>query len=138
MNINEIVCMARVFVCFLVSLESLIHSKMEDVIIQSRNWNLKFQLISILSQQNPRLSYNIFLLVGDKRGLGYWKFNNSLINDEQFVSQMRSKIEDYFHEIMEISNPVIRWDFLKFKLRQLCMSYSKQKSRKAERESKKE
>ena len=68
-------------------------------------------------------------LVGDKRGPGYWKFNNSLINDKQFVSQMNSKIEEYFHEIMEISNPVIRWDFLKFKMRQFCMSYSKQKSR---------
>ena len=43
---------------------------------------------------------------------------------------MNSKIEDYFHEIMEISNPVIRWDFLKFKMRQFCMSYSKQKNRK--------
>ena len=42
---------------------------------------------------------------------------------------MNSKIEDYFHEIMEISNPVIRWDFLKFNMRQFCMSYSKQKSR---------
>ena len=51
--------------------------------------------------------------VGDKRGPGYWKFNSSLVNDKLFVSQMNSKIEDYFHEIMEISNPVIRWDFLK-------------------------
>ena len=42
---------------------------------------------------------------------------------------MNSRIEDYFHEIMEISNRVIRWDFLKFKMRQFCMSYSKQKSR---------
>ena len=42
---------------------------------------------------------------------------------------MISKIEDYFHETMEISNLVIRWDFLKFKMRQFCMSYSKQKSR---------
>ena len=42
---------------------------------------------------------------------------------------MNSKIEEYFHEIMEISNPVIRWDFLKFRMRQFCMSYSKQKSR---------
>ena len=42
---------------------------------------------------------------------------------------MNSKIEDYFYETMEISNPVIRWDFLKFKMRQFCMSYSKQKSR---------
>ena len=41
-------------------------------------------------------------LVGDKRGPGYWKFNNSLNNDRQFVSQMNSKIEEYFHEIMEI------------------------------------
>ena len=42
---------------------------------------------------------------------------------------MNSKIEEYFHEIMEISNPVIRWDFLKIKIRQFCMSYPKQKSR---------
>ena len=68
-------------------------------------------------------------LVGDKRGPGYWKFNNSLTNDKQFVSQMNGKIEEYFHEIMEISNPIIRWDFLKFKMRQFCMSYSKQKRR---------
>ena len=52
-----------------------------------------------------------------------------MINDKQFVFQMNSKIKEYFHETMEISNPVIRWDFLKFKMRQFCMSYSKQKSR---------
>ena len=52
-----------------------------------------------------------------------------LTPDKQFVSQMNSKIEDYFHETMEISNPIIRWDFLKFKMRQFCMSYSKQKSK---------
>ena len=68
-------------------------------------------------------------LVGDKRGPGYWKFNNSLVNDKQLVSQMNSKIEDNFQEIMEISNSVIRWNFLKYKMRQFCMSYSKQKSR---------
>ena len=62
-------------------------------------------------------------------GEGYRKFNNSLVNDKLFVSQMNSKLENYFHETMEISNPVIRWDFLKFKMRQFCMSYSKQKSR---------
>ena len=43
---------------------------------------------------------------------------------------MNSKIEDYFHATMDIPDPVIRWDFLKVKMRQLCMSYSKQKSRK--------
>ena len=42
---------------------------------------------------------------------------------------MNSKTEDYFHETMEISNTVIRWDFLKFKMRQVCMSYSEQKIR---------
>ena len=68
-------------------------------------------------------------LLGDKRGPGYWKFNNSLVNDKQFVSEMNSKIEDYFNEKMVILNPVIRWDFLKSKGRQFCMSYSKQKSR---------
>ena len=68
-------------------------------------------------------------IAGDKRGSGYWKFNNSLVNDKLFVSQMNSKMEDFFHETMEIPNPVIKWDFLKLKMRQFCMSYSKQKSR---------
>ena len=64
------------------------------------------------------------------RGTGYWNLNNnSLVNDKLFVSQMNGKLEDYFNETMETSNPVIRWDFLKFKMRQFCISYSKQKSR---------
>ena len=34
-------------------------------------------------------------LVGDKRRPSCWKFNNSLLNDKLFISQMNSKIEDY-------------------------------------------
>ena len=42
-------------------------------------------------------------LVGDKRGPGYWKFNNSLVNDTLFVSQMNSKFKDCFHETIDLN-----------------------------------
>ena len=90
----------------------------------------QIEIIPSVLSEHSAVILKLRPLVGDKSGPGYWKFNNSLINDKQFVSQMNSKIEECFHEIMEISNPVIRWDFLKFKIRQFCMSYSKQKSRK--------
>ena len=58
MNINEIVCMAQIFVLFpgffgnrLVA--SLNDSKMKDVINQSSSYNFKIRSIFILSQQNP-------------------------------------------------------------------------------------
>ena len=89
----------------------------------------QIEIIPSLLSDHSAVILKLRPLVGNKRGPGYWKFNNSLTNDNQFVSQINSKIEDYLHEIMEISNPVIRWDFLKFKMRQFCMSYSKQKSR---------
>ena len=89
----------------------------------------KIEIIPSVLSDHSAVILKLRLSVGDKRGPGYWKFNKSFVNDKQFVSKMKSKIEDCFHGTMEISNPVIRLDFLKFKMRQFCMSYSKQKSR---------
>ena len=89
-------------------------------------------ILSVLSDHSAVI-LKLRPLLGDTRGPGCWKFNNSLVNDKLFVSQMNSKLEYYFHETMEISNPVIRWDFLKLKMRQFCMSYSKQKGRERKR-----
>ena len=60
MNINEIIVQAvfRVFPGLFGNRfkASLIEIKMEDVMSQSSNWNLKFRSIFILSQQNLRVS----------------------------------------------------------------------------------
>ena len=103
-----------------------------DYIFVSNNLQesvIQIEIIPSVLSDHSTVILKLRPLLGVKRGPGYWKLNNSLVNDKLFVSQTNSKLEDYFHKTMEISNPVIRWDFLKFKMRQFCMSYSKQKSR---------
>ena len=61
----------------------------------------------------------------------YWKFNNSLCGDVDFVRQMKEEIKRlrniYEKEIKDVR---VYWDFLKMKISNFIRKYSKEKSRK--------
>ena len=69
------------------------------------------------------------------KGASYWKFNNSLSNDKDFVSQMKIKIPEFYEEATELPNPNARWDYEKYQIRQFSLKISKEKAkqRKAKR-----
>ena len=69
------------------------------------------------------------------RGPSSWKFNNSLTTDKCFVDSMKSNIPTFYEESRELKDPVMRWEFLKYKIRQFTIYYSKEKAseRKARR-----
>ena len=69
------------------------------------------------------------------RGPASWKFNNSLTTDKCFVDSMESNIPTFYVESRELKDPVMHWEFLKYKLRQFTINYSKEKAseRKARR-----
>ena len=69
------------------------------------------------------------------KGASYWKFNNSLLNEKNFVSQMKIKIPEFYQEATELSNPNARWDYIKYQIRQFSWKISKEKAkqRKAKR-----
>ena len=48
------------------------------------------------------------------KGVSYWKFDNSLLNDKDFVSQMKIKILEFYEEATELSNLNTRWDYVKY------------------------
>ena len=58
-----------------------------------------------------------------KRGPGYWKFNNKLLVDRSYVSMVRKEIEAIKTEVIENKNT--HWDYLKCKIRTITISYSK-------------
>ncbi|KAJ8035081.1 hypothetical protein HOLleu_22179 [Holothuria leucospilota] len=63
------------------------------------------------------------------RGPGIWKFNNSLLDDSMYVSNMH----DYLIELLDDvdpGNPGVSWDFVKYKVRNYSMAYAKEKARK--------
>ena len=47
-------------------------------------------------------------------GPGYWKFNNNLLDDDNYMSLIKQVIADYkSNNPAEICNPQIRWNALK-------------------------
>ena len=63
------------------------------------------------------------------KGASYWKFNNSLLNDKDFVSQMKIKIPEFYQEATELSNPNVRWDYVRYQIRQFSWKISKEKAK---------
>ena len=52
------------------------------------------------------------------RGKGLWKFNNSLLLNEEFVTKIRRVIHLKINEINhgKINDDQIRWEFLKYEV----------------------
>lgn len=69
-----------------------------------------------------------------KRGAGYWHFNNALLNDEQFTNDINKlwtewrKIEQYYE------SPLIWWDKVKRQFKQTAIEHSIKRRRRERRE----
>ena len=63
-----------------------------------------------------------------ERGRGYWKFNNSLLKDIEFLKHINSEIEDlcasFYHENIDI-----RWEEIKELLTEEAQSWSRNKAK---------
>ena len=55
-----------------------------------------------------------------RRGPSYWKFNSSLIEDENYVSVIEQKILEWLEEFIDVT------DKRKYRIRQFTMKYSKE------------
>ena len=50
---------------------------------------------------------------------GYWKFNNSLIQDKEFVAAMKNAIPNFEKNASSFDDPIMKWEFVKHKCRDL-------------------
>ena len=66
-------------------------------------------------------------------GKGFWKFNGSLVQDEDYVSQMKeyiSQIKGELEGTQNTFNDQFKWEFLKYEIRKFTINFSKLKARK--------
>ena len=63
-----------------------------------------------------------------KRGPSYWKFNDSLLDDRTFITEMNKFITTFKIEHENEHNQV-KWELLKIKIREFCISFSKEKQK---------
>ena len=71
--------------------------------IQSEVKSCEF-LFSLSSDHSP-VKLKMQSISTDTRGRGYWKFNNSLLQNKQFVSDMKNKINEVVSTFRDFDDP---------------------------------
>ena len=71
-------------------------------------------LPSILSDHSP-VVFSLVNDINEKRGRGYWKFNNLLLHENDFVTGVKSIISKSSNS-SEFDSAQIKWETLKFRL----------------------
>ena len=61
------------------------------------------------------------------RGVGYWKFNTSLLRDREFLKEMNNEI-DISMEALAAKGPIERWEKLKVRIKKKTQKYTRNKS----------
>ena len=59
------------------------------------------------------------------KGPGLWKFNNSLLQNEEFCIQLNENIDKVIEDFEDIADHQLKWELLKFKIRCFAIKFSK-------------
>ena len=56
---------------------------------------------------------------------GFWKFNSSLLSDQNYVTKTKSLIQIFHSNQNFFLNAQLKWELLKYKIRKFIINYSK-------------
>ena len=89
--------------------------------------------ISFLSDHNL-ININLNITKVARVGKGLWKLNNSLLQDQEYVTQIETCIDKHVTDLQAIGDKRLAWEYLKMVVRRESISYSiaRAKRRKAE------
>ncbi len=73
------------------------------------------------------ISMHVKHIATEKRGNSYWKFNSSLIEDDEYREQISNVIEECKGQYEDICDKRVVWELLKYEIRKFTMSYSSKK-----------
>lgn len=66
-----------------------------------------------------------------KRGPGFWRFDNNLLANENFILELKEHLMDIWEE--EMSDPNKYWEWIKYNIRTFTISFSIRKAREENR-----
>ena len=62
---------------------------------------------------------------GNIRSKGFWKFNSSLIKDQNYINEIKYLIRNFNTKIDCGFNQQLKWEFLKYEIRKFTIHYTK-------------
>ena len=84
-------------------------------------------LPSFMSDHSP-IFISINFISDVVRGRYGWKFNNSLLTDDKFPTDMKNHLQSINVELDSFENPHIKWEYLKYEARKFSIAFSKNKN----------
>ena len=71
-------------------------------------------------------------IVENKRGIGYWKLNISLLNEEKYISEIKEIIKNTIIQYKEKIGKGRTWELIKIKVKEFSVSYCQSRSKRTE------
>ncbi|KAL9953780.1 hypothetical protein ACROYT_G041245 [Oculina patagonica] len=66
-------------------------------------------------------------ILSEKRGPGLWKFNNSLVEDNEYVELIEENYAAIREKYSDLKDDRLKWELIRMEIRRLTISYSKHK-----------
>ena len=93
----------------------------------------KVDIVTAIRTDHSAITLEIDSLNDQQRGPSFWKFNNSLLDDALFVQRLRENFPMWLDEINFCVDLRIKWDWMKYKIREESISFSKLKAQERRR-----
>ena len=115
--------------------QPLIQSRLDYFMITNNLIDMvkNVQINSSFCSDHSSISLQLSYLPKQDRGNSFWKFNVSLISDEEYVTNLKQKLREWNTEYEYLEDKSLKWDLIKYKIRKFSFEYSIKK-RKFERE----
>ena len=109
-----------------------------DFFLISKNFSSDVQSCSIVD--SPESDHSAITLhlksqnLMQPKGPGFWKFNNSLLEDCEYVDKLREEIPLFKNKYSDVQNASLKWDLIKMEIRGFTIKFSKIKAKRRRNE----
>ena len=104
-----------------------------DYFLVSKHLNYlinEFRILPNIYSDHSAVSLSLsFHKPGPPRGPGFWKFNNSLLDDNSYVEKLCFLIPQVAQKYQDVKDKGLYWEMIKMEIRAFTIKYSKQKAK---------
>ena len=89
----------------------------------------KIGITASIAPDHKAIYFDLSLPMLIPRGPGFWKFNNTLLDDEVYIAHIRKLIPQIRVKYSFVQDKQLFWELMKMEIREKSISFAKQRSR---------
>ena len=89
----------------------------------------KTEIYPSIAPDHNAIYISLFWSCETPRGPGLWKFNNTLLKDEEYVEWVRQTYSNTLNYYRQVTNKSLLWELIKMEIRNATISYTKYKTK---------